>query len=273
MHKSSFSPRVLLCRSQTHDRIAEALDASGFDLVCAPLTRTVYFETPQIKRVRKDVENGKYQLIVFASWRGCCALIGESGKEAEALVAAKSQGTSFAAVGERTAEWVQKQTLCRVDIIGAGSAQKLLTDPRLAAPFSHKKPRALLPQSQIAPERLAEGLRTLGWEVERVNVYTTVSCGTSELAGAVQDAIACRDLTYIVLTASSQVRALASLAAAGKAHLAHARCIALGASTAATVRECALPLAAICASPRPEAVVEAIHNDLRLPEKKEHLDE
>ena len=244
--------RILLTRAKPDDAIARALRLAGARVDALALTVSTPLESARLDAARDRLADGEYAWVVFSSWRAARAVV-------SSLPRARSLGTRIAAVGEATARWISDHAGVSVDLTGAGSAAALLQC--FPAPSSHNA-RLLIPRSAAAPDTLPDGLRALGWSVEAVDAYTTTPAGVGDCDADIAGNFRAGRYDGVVLTASSQARALPPLLGPPPPST---RVVTIGAPTAATVRRQGIAVAAQASSPTPDSIVRALIDALDRP--------
>ena len=244
--------RILLTRAKQEDAIARALQAAGAHVDALALTVSTPLDSAQLDAARDRLADGGYAWVVFSSWRAARAVV--SG-----LPRARSLGTRIAAVGEVTARWISDHAGVSADLTGGGSAAELLQ--YFPAPDSGARP-ILIPRSALAPDTLPEGLRALGWSVEAVDAYTTAPTAADDIDADIAGNFRAGRYDGVVLTASSQARALPPLLGLPPPST---RVVTIGAPTAATARRQGIAVAAQASSPTPDAIVRALIDALDHP--------
>jgi uroporphyrinogen-III synthase len=154
---------VFLTQDDSGD-LSRLLKAAGASVSCRPMIQIappVCFDcfAAEVTRIRE------YDWVVFASATAVRSVSSLLPK----LSDAGAIGAQWAAVGPATAAELSRQGV-RVDLVPQGhSATGLIAAFRhlSGGPF-----RILLPQSQIADDTLADGLRAIGNSVTRVDAYT-----------------------------------------------------------------------------------------------------
>lgn len=180
--------RVLVPRGgEWGERVAAMLADHGAESVVVPL---IEFAPPEDLTTYDSVLNGlargDYDWLVVTSattvqsLSARVATLVNRGRETPATALATFVGdTRVAAVGPGTGRALERLHVVPALLpSGERSARGLLADfPRAdAAPTLGGRPgRVLLPQSNLAEPTLAEGLRELGWEVDVVVAYRTLS--------------------------------------------------------------------------------------------------
>ena len=245
--------RILLTRAKPDDAIARALRLAGAQVDALALTVSTLLESARLDEARDRLADGEYAWVVFSSWRAARAVV-------SCLARARSLGTRIAAVGEATARWISDHAGVSVDLTGAGSAAALLQC--FPAPSSHNARPVLIPRSALAPDTLPDGLRALGWSVEAVDAYTTTPAGVGDCDADIAGNFRAGRYDGVVLTASSQARALPPLLGLPPPST---RVVTIGAPTAATARGQGIVVAAQASSPTPEAIVRALIDALARP--------
>ena len=244
--------RILLTRAKPDDAIARALRTAGAQVDALALTVSTPLDSAQLDAARTRLADGGYAWVVFSSWRAARAVV--SG-----LPRARSLGTRIAAVGEATARWISDHAGVSVDLTGAGSAAALLECFPAAA--SGARP-VLIPRSAAAPDTLPDGLRALGWSVEAIDAYTTTPADVGDIDADIAGNFRAGCYDAVVLTASSQARALPPLLGPPPPST---RVVTIGAPTAATARGQGIAVAAQASSPTPDAIVRALIDALDRP--------
>ena len=237
--------RILLTRAKPDDAIARALRMAGAQVDTLALTVSTPLDSAQLDAARTRLTDGGYAWVVFSSWRAARAVV--SG-----LPRARSLGTRIAAVGEATARWISNHAGVSADLTGAGSAAALLECFPAAA--SGARP-VLIPRSAAAPDTLPDGLLSLGWSVEAVDSYTTTPAEVADIPADIAGNFRAGHYDAVVLTASSQARALPPLLGLPPPST---RVVTIGAPTAATARRQRIAVAAQASSPTPDAIVRAL---------------
>ena len=244
--------RILLTRAKPDDAIARALRTAGAQVDALALTVSTPLDSAQLDAARGRLADGGYAWVVFSSWRSARAV-------ADTLPRARSRGTRIAAVGETTARWISDHAGVSADLTGAGSAVALLECFPAAA--SGARP-VLIPRSAAAPDTLPDGLRALGWSVEAIDAYTTTPADVGDIDADIAGNFRAGCYDAVVLTASSQARALPPLFGLPPPTT---RVVTIGAPTAATARGQGIVVAAQASSPTPEAIVRALIDALARP--------
>ena len=244
--------RILLTRAKPDDAIARALRLAGAQVDALALTVSTPLESAQLDEARGRLADGGYAWVVFSSWRAARAVV--SG-----LPRARSLGTRIAAVGEATARWISDHAGVSADMTGAGSAAALLECFPAPASGAHL---VLIPRSAAAPDTLPDGLRALGWSVEAIDAYTTTPADVGDIDADIAGNFRAGCYDAVVLTASSQARALPPLLGLPPPST---RVVTIGAPTAATARGQGIAVAAQASSPTPQAIVRALTDALARP--------
>nr|WP_314274668.1 uroporphyrinogen-III synthase [Schaalia odontolytica] len=237
--------RILLTRAKSDDAIARALSLAGAQVDALALTVSTPLDSAQLDAARDRLADGGYAWVVFSSWRAARVVV-------SALPQARSRGTRIAAVGEATARWVSDHAGVSADLTGAGSAAALLAC--FPAPSADAR-SILIPRSAEAPDTLPDGLRALGWSVEAVDAYTTTPADAADIPDDIAGNFRAGHYDAVVLTASSQARALPPLLGLPPPTT---RVVTIGAPTAATARRQGIAVAAQASSPTPDAIVRAL---------------
>ena len=252
--------RILLTRAKPDDAIARALRTAGAQVDALALTVSTPLDSAQLDAARTRLADGGYAWVVFSSWRAARAVV--SG-----LPRARSLGTRIAAVGEATARWISDHAGVSVDLTGAGSAAALLECFPAPASGAHL---VLIPRSAAAPDTLPDGLRALGWSVEAIDAYTTTPADVGDIDADIAGNFRAGCYDAVVLTASSQARALPPLLGLPPPST---RVVTIGAPTAATARGQGIAVAAQASSPTPDAIVRALIDALDHPAQADASEE
>ena len=271
--------RVALPRLKSDDAIAAALKTAGAQVDTFALTQTIPIESEQLEQMRQRLASGYYAWVVLSSWRAAQAVLAQLNTLALAPTSAPtphsptSAPTHLAVVGQSTADWVNTHCALKPTLVGAGSAAKLLevfpTPPAAvstptATPATPQQPTATapvappticLPQSQLAAPTLAQGLSQLGWQVDAVATYTTVSL--PQLPAHLKTQWQAGAWDAVVVTAGSSAQALLQLLGPPPEKTA---VVSIGKSTTARCRELGLRVDATAATPRAEHITQAIIN-------------
>ena len=251
--------RILLTRAKSDDAIARALRLAGAQVDSLALTVSTPLDSAQLDAARDRLAHGAYAWVLFSSWRAARAVV--SG-----LPRARSLGTRIASVGQATAQWISDHAGVSADLTGAGSAAALLEC--FPAPASGARP-VLIPRSALAPDTLPDGLRALGWSVEAVDAYTTTPADAADIPDDIAGNFRAGHYDAVVLTASSQARALPPLLGLPPPTT---RVVTIGAPTAATARRQGIAVATQASSPTPDAIVRALIDALDRPAQADALD-
>ena len=244
--------RILLTRAKPDDAIARALRMAGAQVDTLALTVSTPLDSAQLDAARTRLADGGYAWVVFSSWRAARAVV-------SVLSRARSLGTRIAAVGEATARWISDHAGVSADMTGAGSAAALLECFPAPASGAHL---VLIPRSAAAPDTLPDGLRALGWSVEAIDAYTTTPADVGDIDADIAGNFRAGCYDAVVLTASSQARALPPLLGLPPPST---RVVTIGAPTAATARGQGIAVAAQASSPTPDAIVRALIDALDRP--------
>ncbi|WP_182112496.1 MULTISPECIES: uroporphyrinogen-III synthase [unclassified Actinotalea] len=180
--------RVLVPRGgEWGERVAGMLHQHGAESVVVPL---IEFAPPQdltpFDSVLNRLARGDYDWLVVTSATTVQSLSGRvvtlvnRGRETPATALATFVGdTSVAAVGPGTARALERAAVTPSLVpTGERSARGLLAEfprPEDVVRLPGRPGRVLLPQSDLAEPTLADGLRGLGWEVDVVVAYRTLS--------------------------------------------------------------------------------------------------
>ncbi len=244
--------RILLTRAKSDDAIARALRTAGAQVDALALTVSTPLVSAQLDAARARLADGGYAWVVFSSWRAARSVV-------SALPQARSRGTRIAAVGQATARWISDHAGVSLDLTGTGSAAALLEC--FPAPSSGARP-VLIPRSAAAPDTLPDGLSALGWSVDAVDAYTTTPAEAADIDADIAGNFRAGRYDAVVLTASSQARALPALLGPPPPST---RVVTIGAPTAATARRQGIAVAAQASSPTPDAIVRALIDALDRP--------
>lgn len=258
--------RVALPRLKSDDAIAAALKTAGAQVDTFALTQTIPIESEQLEQMCQRLAGGYYAWVVLSSWRAAQAVLPQLNALALAPASAPtpnsptSAPTRLAVVGQSTADWVNTHCALKPTLVGAGSAAKLLevfpTPPATpAAASTATTPTICLPQSQLAAPTLAQGLSQLGWQVDAVATYTTVSI--TQLPAHLKTQWQAGAWDAVVVTAGSSAQALLQLLGPPPEKTA---VVSIGKSTTACCRELGLRVDATAATPRAEHITQAIIN-------------
>ena len=244
--------RILLTRAKSDDAIARALRLAGAQVDSLALTVSTPLESARLDAARDRLAHGAYAWVLFSSWRAARAVV--SG-----LPRARSLGTRIAAVGQATAQWTADHAGVSADLTGAGSAAALLEC--FPSPSSGER-SVLIPRSAAAPDTLPDGLRALGWRVEAVDAYTTTPADAADIPDDIAGNFRAGHYDAVVLTASSQARALPPLLGLPPPTT---RVVTIGAPTALAAGRQGIAVAAQASSPTPDAIVRALIDALDRP--------
>lgn len=244
--------RILLTRAKSDDAIARALRLAGAQVDSLALTVSTPLDSAQLDAARDRLAHGAYAWVLFSSWRAARAVV--SG-----LPRARSLGTRIASVGQATAQWTADHAGVSADLTGAGSAAALLEC--FPAPASGAR-SVLIPRSAVAPDTLPDGLRALGWRVEAVDAYTTTPADAADIPDDIAGNFRAGHYDAVVLTASSQARALPPLLGLPPPTT---RVVTIGAPTALAAGRQGIAVAARSSSPTPDAIVRALIDALDRP--------
>lgn len=261
-------PVIVLRQPTRAVRIAEALGAAGLTALALPLTDTeLPADVGAVTTELAELGRGAYSWLLVTSGNAVQALlmIAESaGTPLAPLI--RTGGARVAAVGSTTAGLLRDAGIA-VDLVPRhASSSGLLRE------FGPGTGAVLLPQADLAPDGLADGLSALGWSVRRVEAYRTVAypadperrvpgvvehgtppplIGPGELArlagGGVQPAI--------VFTAPSTVREFREKLGDGPLVF---FAVAIGTTTAAALRTQGWEPGATAADPTPQGITRAV---------------
>ena len=208
---------------------------------------TISVEPPrsplQMDKAIRGLVEGRYEWVAFTSVNAVKAVrekFEEYGLDARAF-----SGLKVAAVGETTAQSLQAWGI-EPDLVPTGeqSAAGLAADFPPYDDVLDPINRVFLPRADIATETLAEGLKTLGWEVEDVTAYRTVRA--TPPPAPVREAIKTGKFDAVVFTSSSTVRNLVGIA--GKPHPSTIIAV-IGPATARTCEEHGLRVDVVASKP------------------------
>ena len=244
--------RILLTRAKSDDAIARALRLAGAQVDSLALIVSTPLESARLDAARDRLAHGAYAWVLFSSWRAARAVV--SG-----LPRARSLGTRIAAVGQATAQWTADHAGVSADLTGAGSAAALLEC--FPSPSSGER-SVLIPRSAVAPDTLPDGLRALGWSVEAVDAYTTTPADAADIPDDIAGNFRAGHYDAVVLTASSQARALPPLLGLPPPTT---RVVTIGAPTALAAGRQGIAVATQASSPTPDAIVRALIDALDRP--------
>ena len=193
---------VVVTRSGSRARgLVDALERAGAVTVELPLTRQV--DAADGGAALRSVASaaGDYRWIVFTSLNAVDRFVAEL-RDARAFGSA-----SVAAVGGATADALRAEGI-EPDLVPAEHSARDLVE--VFPPADAEGPRRVLfPCADIAPDTIDTGLGQLGWDVQRVEAYRTVSAAAPE--PELLERVAQADA--LVLTATSSVRAFVTLRA------------------------------------------------------------
>ncbi|MHA7281622.1 uroporphyrinogen-III synthase [Arthrobacter sp. TMS2-4] len=170
MSRSGDRPVVVLRHPARAVRIADALRAGGMTPYALPLTDTeLPADIDAATRALASLGQGAYEWLVVTSANAVQALGMLAGAGDERLAAlVRGGGARVAAVGTATARALTEAGVV-VDLVpGEASSGGLL------AAFPPGRGAVLLPQADLAPDDLREGLAASGRSVHRVEAYRTV---------------------------------------------------------------------------------------------------
>lgn len=233
--------------------LAERLHDLGASVTEVPTISVEPPRTPQqMERSIHGLVSGRYEWIAFTSPNAVRAVherFVEYGLDARSFA-----GLKIAAIGENTVDALRDWGL-RPDLVPAGeqTTASLLdewpTYDELIDPIN----RVFLPRADIATETLAEGLVTLGWEVDDVTAYRTVRAAPP--AASVRDAIKTGGFDAVLFTSSSTVRNLVGIA--GKPH-ATTVVACIGPQTAKTAEEHGLRVDVLAEQPTVDSLLTSL---------------
>lgn len=235
--------RVLVPRGGTWgDDVAAMLRGLGGVPVIAPLINFASAEDPTpLANALHELSDGQYDWLVVTSATTVDVLSGQRVRV--------PQDTRIAAVGETTASALQAAGY-RVDFVpGADNSARGLVKEW---PASEIRGRVLIPQSDVAEPTLVAGLSRLGFAVEYVTAYRTVSVA---LAPGVLADLESGRIGGVLVTSGSVARSLASQLPALPAETVIA-CI--GPRTAFDARAAGLAVHTIAEERTAESLIEAL---------------
>jgi uroporphyrinogen III methyltransferase/synthase len=252
--KPLFGWRVLVPRTKEQAGVlSDRLRAFGAVPEEVPTISVEPPRTPQqMDRAIQGLVSGRYLWVAFTSVNAVRAVrekFEEYGLDARAFA-----GVKVAAVGGQTAAALQAFGV-QPDLVPTGeqSAHGLLEDwPPYDADLDPID-RVFLPRADIATETLAEGLVSLGWEIDDVTAYRTVRAAPP--AAEIREAIKGGGFDAVVFTSSSTVRNLVGIA--GKPH-ARTVIACIGPATAKTAEEHGLRVDVLAGQPAMDALASAL---------------
>lgn len=248
--------RVLVPRPGQDDPLARAVEDAGGHAVTVALTETAP-AAEAVVRQALDLTGAAW--LVLTSARTVAVLAAQAQRSGtsleERLARALAAGMRIAVVGPATAQALAGAGHAPHVRAGAPESASTLLSAFPAAGAGAR--RLLLPCSALASPELADGLRALGWAVERAEVYTT---RTAHLDGAERTHLTQPWPDVVLLTAGSTVRALQALLGPPPATVAIA---VIGASAAHAAREAGLRVDAVATEATPAGLVSAAANALR----------
>ncbi len=251
---------VLLVRARGgEDRDAAALTACGIDTVEDPYLVTRTCDDPdagaraarvlELMRVEADV----LLLTSRTALRALEDLAGDA-QVRRAAAAGAARGLAGAAVGPSTAAALRELGLRAVVEPETATSRGLLDTLRRA---DDVRPRtAVLPCGAQAMKGLAEGLRTDGWQVEQVVLYSTEQVAHQPRTVA---RLASGDFAAVVVRSPTAVRAVAARVPALPATT---TLVCGGPTTAAAARELPAGRVVVCDGPTPDEVADTVRRVL-----------
>ncbi|HEY5183587.1 MAG TPA: uroporphyrinogen-III synthase [Actinomycetes bacterium] len=252
--KPLFGWRVLVPRTKEQAGVlSDRLRAFGAVPEEVPTISVEPPRTPQqMDRAIQGLVSGRYLWVAFTSVNAVRAVrekFEEYGLDARAFA-----GVKVAAVGGQTAAALQAFGV-QPDLVPTGdqSAHGLLEDWPPFDPDLDPIDRVFLPRADIATETLAEGLVSLGWEIDDVTAYRTVRAAPP--AAEIREAIKGGGFDAVVFTSSSTVRNLVGIA--GKPH-ARTVIACIGPATAKTAEEHGLRVDVLAGQPAMDTLATAL---------------
>jgi uroporphyrinogen III methyltransferase/synthase len=244
-----FGRRVLVTRPVGQNlTLAALLRAAGAEPRLVPLVRVVPAPPAPLDARLEKLED--YDAILLTS-RNAARLFAER----LARRAAPAATPPALCVGEATAAEARVHGLPAWALVGeGGGAEGLLERLRERGAVGH---RFLLPCAAAAGDRLPRGLRELGAQVDRVDVYRTEPAPVdgAALRAELEDGA----FDVLCFASPSAVRAFDALLDPGARAAAHrSRVVAIGPSTARALTELRLAPDAVAARPGDAGLVEAI---------------
>ncbi len=238
--------RILVPRpSGRASRLLSELDSHGASAQVVSLLTVVPPTDPaRLDAAMLALAAGDYHWVVFTSGNSVAAATARSADLA--LSPTVPADTRVAAVGPATASALRAVGV-PVDLISrGGSALALAAEfPRAA-----QGGRLLLPQSELAPQTLADGLAAKGWAVDRVGAYRTVPTPPSP---SVAEDLRGGRFEAVLLTSASTVTALDGIAVPAGTLIG-----AIGESTAAAIRRAGRAVGFVAASPTEAGLLAAL---------------
>jgi uroporphyrinogen-III synthase len=222
---------------------AAALAPLGLEAIALPVTRTAPPRDPQ--ELARAVGAGGYAAVVVASARAAIALVaaGDPARlpEVWAVGPATARALADAGVTARVPELARD---------GAAVAHALLAARALAGQ------RVLVPRAEDGRDEAIAILRAAGAEVDAITAYRTVAAdpGDPSVAPGL-DVLRRGDAAVCAVFAPSQVGALDALVA-----IRHIRAVfaAIGATTAAALRDAGAASLVVAEAPTPERLAKAV---------------
>lgn len=248
-------------------RIAEALRDAGLAVYALPLTDTeLPADTGAVARELEALGRGAYRWIVVTSGntvRALELLAAPHGRTLGDLV--RSGRAGVAAVGSATAR----------SLAGAGVVVDLLPEDSSSTGLLRAFPRGdgavLLPQADLAPPDLRDGLVRSGWSVRRIEAYRTVpfpADAARRVPGIVEEGTQPALLPFAdaVRLASGGVQPAVVFTAPSTVREFHEKLdgpldflpVAIGRTTAAALRTQGWEPAATAADPTPHGIARAV---------------
>ncbi len=193
-----------------------------------------------------DVAAGTYEWVVVTSANAVAAI-------ANHVATNGGVNARVAAVGERTMDALSNIGV-HVSLVPARMSASGLLAAMVSEPLTGK--RILLPASNLIRPALADGLRAMGAAVDVVTAYRTVP--VTAVAGEIIASLKNDETNAVMLSSPSAVASLVDLLGVDVATISGAFFIAIGETTATTMRAANLPVHAVAGEPTAYGMVNAL---------------
>lgn len=268
VHGRTPLPVVILRQPARAARIAAVLESLGLQPYALPLTDTEL--PPDVRPIVEELAElgrGGHRWLILTSGNAVGALVHVAGTQGMRLVdLVRTGNVRVAAVGPATERLLEEEGVDVHLVPAEPSAAGLLSE------FPIGTGSVLLPQADLAAERLRAGLQELGWWVRRVEAYRTVAHPADplrRLPGVEEEGPRPPTLTWadfasllaqgvqpaVVFTAPSTVRQFREMLGDGPRVFVP---VAIGGTTAAALRLLGWEPGATAKNPTPQGVARAV---------------
>ena len=229
--------RIVITRAREQAaELVQGLAALGAVVITAPAIRIE--PVADLEPLRDALARiAQYRWVVFTSQNAVLVVFDQLPAWGHA--ANHFATTRIAAIGPATGQALAARGVS-VDLLPEGYVAESLVDA-IAAQGDLRGVRVLVPQAEIARDTLAQGLRTLGAQVDVIPVYRTLPA--LEDGAALASEILAGRIDAITFTSSSTVHSFVKSVGSEAATSDRYRAAVIGPVTGATAHEYGLPVA------------------------------